>query len=178
MANGKIETGLDLNEWHQSVIDGLKTLKAFKTVAEYPREKKKIVTPAAFLELTAIQAQADDNANTEQLPVTLEAEVRIICGYRTKEVKRYIRLLAAQVAHYLDGQRFGVPSQPARVGGCWPDEFDTELDNYEVWRVVFTQDVLLGATVFDDSGIIPESVYVGFAPDIGKDHEDDYTKVV
>lgn len=178
MANGKIEDGLDLNLWHDSVISELKSISVLKTVDNYPREKKKITTPAAFLELTAITSRSDDNPNTEQLNATLEAEVRIICGYRTKNVKQVVRALAAQVAYTLDGERFGLPVQPARVGGCWPDEFDTELDQYEVWRVVFTQDVLLGQSVFDDDGIVPESMYVGYSPDTGVPHEDDYEQIL
>lgn len=178
MADGKAEQkGLNLEQWHKNVIECLKQNKTLKTVEDYPREKKKIIGPAAFLELTAIQFSNDDNPGTEQLAATLEAEVRIIIGYRTKDAKRTIRLLAATIAHQLENERFGLTAQPARVGGCWPDEFDTELDQYEVWRIVFTQEVLLGDSSFDDSGVVPETLYVGYSPDTGIPHEDDYQEL-
>ena len=101
----------------------------------------------------------------------------MIVGFRTKNAKLAVRLLASQIAQQLDGERFDLPVQPARVGGCWPDEFDTELDQYEVWRIVFTQDVLLGDSTFDDSGIIPETLFVGYSPETGLPHEDDYQEL-
>lgn len=178
MADGKAEQeGLNLNQWHQAVIDHLKQNETLKTVSDYPREKEKITGPAAFLELTAIQFSNDDNPGTEQLAATLEAEVRIIIGYRTKDAKRTIRLLAANIARQLEGERFGLVAQPARVGGCWPDEFDAMLDKYAVWRIVFTQDVLLGDSCFDDSGVVPETLYVGYSPEVSAPHEDDYQEL-
>ena len=177
MANGKAEQGLNLETWHQNIIEHLEQNETLKTVADYPRETKKILGPAAFLELTAIQFSNDDNPGTEQLAATLEGEVRVIVGFRTKNAKLAVRLLASQIAQQLDGERFDLPVQPARVNGCWPDEFDTELDQYEVWRIVFTQDVLLGDSTFDDSGIIPETLFVGYSPETGLPHEDDYQEL-
>ena len=48
MANGKAEQGLNLETWHQNIIEHLEQNETLKTVADYPRKTKKILGPAAF----------------------------------------------------------------------------------------------------------------------------------
>jgi hypothetical protein len=73
-------------------------------------------------------------------------------------------------------QRWGKPIGPAQVIGCYQDDFNSELDQYEVWRVEWTQEMHFGSTIWTDDGDVPNEIRVAFSPDIGS--EEDYHAIV
>ncbi len=93
-------------------------------------------------------------------------------------MKREIRKFSAAFAAWLRLKRWpGVSTDAAQVIGCYPDEFDPDLDQYEVWRVEWSQVLYLGTNVWTNEGKIPTQVFVGNNPKIGTGHEADYAKL-
>ena len=71
-------------------------------------------------------------------------------------------------------QRWGLQVGAADVLGCWPDDFDPGLEQYECWRVEWQRVIHLGTSDWTDDGATPTDPAVSFAPAIGAEHEADY----
>ncbi len=56
-------------------------------------------------------------------------------------------------------------------------DFKPAKDGYEEWRVEFEFNAYLGESVWDDEGIVPQTVYLSYSPLIGAAHEADYEEV-
>lgn len=149
------------------------------TVEAYPEDRGKVATPACFIELAGVEADPKLDPGTGQLAVTAEFEARFLI--KTKQPglnpKREIRRLALAFAAFARMQRWGCPIGGADVIGAFPDDFDPELDQYEVWRVEWRQTIHLGESVWNVPGTTPGAVFVGEAPLIGAAHADEYGQV-
>ncbi|MGE4169143.1 MAG: hypothetical protein AB7F28_00290 [Candidatus Margulisiibacteriota bacterium] len=169
-------TEIDLDEIHQAIIDAIEDqFPDLKTVADYYEDRKKIPLPACFIELTEL-TQADMDPGTDQLALLSRWEARVIIGFRTQNAKRNVRKLVTALAAFIRTQRWGKPIGSAEVIGCYPDEFNPGLDQYEVWRVEWTQVIHFGASVWTNDGTLPTSVEVAFSPNTGE--TEDYSPVV
>lgn len=149
---------------------------ALATVEAYRLDRKNLPVPACLVELTELEADADADPGTEQLAVTARFEARFVISFRQggKNPKREVRKLAAAFAVFARHQRWGCPVGAAEVLGCYPDDFDPELDQYECWRVEWQQTVRLGESVWVDDGVTPGEVLLAWAPEIGAAHEAGY----
>lgn len=167
----------------ESLHEGIKQAlsEAFtelKTVDDYPTEKGRIATPAAFLDLAALEPDAEGGEDgTERLVMTLRWELYLVLGLPVPEVKRAVRTLAANVALWVQGNRFGLPVRPAQFIRAEPNDFSPGLERYLPWVVEFEQTVLLGSSVWDADGVVPTELYLGYEPNTGPDHIDDYERV-
>jgi hypothetical protein len=124
-------------------------------------------------------AEAQD-PGTEQIALVARFEARFILGFRTHEAQLEARKLAGAFAAYLRKHpRWpGVVTGPAEVIGCYRDEFDPELDQFEVWRVEWAHVIHLGGeSVWAPEGITPTTVYLGVTPDIGPENLDKYVQI-
>ena len=139
----------------------------------YPRPGEKITTPAILIEIEDIVADDPDDTGTEQLAVMLMCNAYVVLSYKAGN-KKALKKFAASVMAYTRGRRWGQPVGRANVAGANPDAIAGQPDDYECMRVEFSHEALLGADVFAGSGIIPTEVYLGFVPDVGPDHVDDY----
>jgi hypothetical protein len=87
--------------------------------------------------------------------------------------------LAEQVLGHIDGRRFGLtgvrPARVTRVENLYSRAFDTAMVAVEA--VTWEQTVRVGTDEWTAEGVRPESLYLGFAPEIGAGHEDDYIPV-
>lgn len=150
----------------------------------YPRPGEAIKTPAILLEIEDMPADDPDNVGTEQLAVTLNVNAYCVLSYKAGN-KKALRTMAANVLAYVRGRRWGQPVQAAKAIGAFPDRVrggnpaqpSGVQDDYEVMRVEFTHEVLLGADIWDNDGAVPTEVWLGYAPEIGPDHIDDYDLV-
>ena len=84
---------------------------------------------------------------------------------------------AAVVATAVNGQRWGLPVDAARVTLVVPDPFEPALDQYEVWAVEWEQVVWLGENAWPEEGRVPSRLFIGHAPAVGPDHVEDYDEV-
>lgn len=174
-----VNDGTDLAAMHQAIVDGLAA--AFPGVhCEFYREDRKNLPtgdgagtnpPRAYvlLDMDEMDRGDTEDPGTEQQPLAarFQAEV-IVKSIRDQHgAKVAVRVLAGSIAAYLRTKSRwpGVLSGPARVVGCYKDDFSPELDQFEVWRVEWTQEVWLGAGVWRNDGTPVTQVFVGYAPD-------------
>lgn len=170
----------DLDALHQGIVDAIKAqFPQLVTVEDYREETERVQLriPACLLELSEMTPVLEEDSGTDQLPVQLRFEARLILGFREQKVKRAIRTLAGSFAAWVYQNQFGQPVEGAQVMGAYPDDFDPTLDQFEVWRVEWQHLAFLGDTVWNGEEFLPQTVLVGISPDIGTDHEDDYSVV-
>lgn len=145
-------------------------------VGFYPRPGEKIQTPAILLEIEDIQAGDPDDMGTEQMPVRVNFNAYCVLPYQTGN-KMALRSMAAALMFYIRGKRWGQPVSAADVSGASPDSLSGEASAYEVMRVEFSHEAILGSDVWEGVGFTPTEVYLGEVPNIGQDHVDDYNLI-
>ena len=108
--------------------------------------------------------------------------------WKPERAKHAIRQLAAAFCAWLHKRRWTdpdnperkLPTGPAMVVGAYRDDFtgrskgerNTDLDQFEIWRVEWRQLFHLG-TGYTEDGVVPVPVF-SYAPDIGEGNEDKY----
>ena len=170
---------MDMVVLHQAIVGAIRRkFPGLNMVEAYREDRASMLTPACLVELIEMEAADELDPGTEQLAVNAKFEARIVLGFRQGEhgAKLGIRQWAAELAVFVNQQRWGLPVGAADVTGCWPDEFDSELGQYECWRVEWQQVIRLGASVWTDEGQVPEP-YLAWAPEVGTEHEADYRPV-
>lgn len=175
MANADTVTTLD--EVHAGIIAAINAqFPTLATVEAYRLDRKTLSLPACLIELTEMDVEPDPG--TEQLAVMARFEAHFVIGFRQGALnpKLEVRKLAAAFAVFARLQRWGCPIGPAEVIGCYPDDFDPELDQYECWRVEWRQVIHLGESIWTDIGPTPEPVY-SWAPNIGIGNEHYYREL-
>lgn len=192
MANANTE--IELTKLHDAIVADISAaFPSFPFVKFYagetdPEERERIAKPAIVLELTEFEAQPDDEPGTGQIAVLGSFEAELIIGFRTERAKHAIRQLAAAFCAWLHKRRWTdpdnperkLPTGPAMVVGAYRDDFtgrskgerNTDLDQFEIWRVEWRQLFHLG-TGYTEDGVVPVPVF-SYAPDIGEGNEDKY----
>lgn len=170
------DTEIDIGAVHQSIIDLVAAqFPDVRTVADYRNDRARLPLPAILIELEDMEGVPDDDPGTGQLAVMARWVARVIIGFRTQSAEREIRRLAGALGAFAHLNRWGQPIGPAEVLVIGPDAFAPELDKYVVWRVEWQQVMHLGRSVWmNEGGNIPTTVLIGFAPEIGEGHEDQY----
>ncbi|EAA7255902.1 hypothetical protein DPU22_25875 [Salmonella enterica subsp. enterica serovar Newport] len=175
---------LCMASWHAAVLGALKELKWIRDADTYPERVTQLVTPAVFLAVDGWDAK--NNADG-QMTVVLSAALWVLvdrAGEPDKEKKEerraikpdiFIRSAAAALSHWLDGQTFGLANvEPAIFISADADETDPRLDDYLVWQISFNQTVTFGVDPFATDNLPLQRVWLGVAPEIGRQHVDDY----
>lgn len=135
----------------------------------------------ALLELSEFDA-SDFDPGTEQQGMTARFEANFVVKSLQPDAKLVVRALAGSFAAFLRKQCRFRPDQvlqgPAKVAGCYKDDFSPELDQFEVWRVEWVQEVWLGIGTpwLPDPSIVPADlqVFIGFVPLVGPAYVDEY----
>lgn len=179
MANANTVTTLDAV--HEGIVAAIKAqFPDLRTVEAYRLDRNNLPVPACLIEMTEMDP-AELDPGTEQQAVNARFEAKLVIGFRQglKNPKLEIRKLAAAIAAFIRLQRWGCPIGPAEFIGAYPDDFDPELDQFEVWRVEWRQIIHLGDSVWNDwnAGEPPSQLLVGFAPDVGTGNEAEYTQI-
>lgn len=174
-----MDPGVDLNQLHDNIVAAIAgQFPALQTVEAYREETERVTlrAPACLVELFELEAVDDQDHGTEQLPMMARFEARLIIGFREANAKREVRKLAAALAKFIRHQRWGLGANvaPAEVMGCYPDEFDPALDQYEVMRVEWQQVVYVGENVWTGEGVPVTEVLYSWAPKIGLPFRDNY----
>ena len=179
------DTEITLDKYYAAVIADIReAFPVFNTV-EFDRgeiETNAPLLPACLLEIS--EFEDGDDLQTEAWHCLAHVDIRILLSFKTPNAKLACRKLAVALAHWLRFRRFThpdnldkkLPTGPVLLTGCYQDEFD-DLENYEVWRIEFTQAMTFGASVFTDEGVIPDQVYSGISPAIGSENENAYIEV-
>jgi len=174
-----MEPGLDLKDLHDAIVAAIAgQFPALQTVEAYREETERtqLPTPACLVELFELEVSAADDPGTEQLALMARFEARLVLGYREMAAKIEVRRLAAALAQFVLRQRWGLGPNvgPAEILGCYPDDFDPRLDQYEVMRVEWQQLVRIGTDVWSGEGVPVENVRYAWAPRIGPPFVDEY----
>lgn len=178
MANANTVTTLEAV--HAGIVSAIAAqFPALQTVEAYRLDRKSLPVPACLIELTEMDAVNDEDPGTEQQAVMARFEARLVIGFRqgAKNPRMEIRKLAAAVGAFVRLQRWGCPIGPAELIGIYQDDFDPELDQYEVWRVEWQQVIHLGETVWTDEGETPTMILASFSPAVGVEREAEYQPI-
>lgn len=169
---------LDLDAYHDAVVAAIKAqFPIFETVEDYPEDRKAVKTPACLIEIEEMDGDDAEDPGTEQQAMKMKIACRIILGLRTPKMRRMARKLCGDFAAFVRFQKFGMPVGEAHVIGAYQDAFEPSLDQYEVWRLEWSQLAYFGTDVWmPDGSVAPSQVFIGYAPDIGVS-ESQYEKV-
>lgn len=161
---------------------------AVPVIDYYTRPTEKFATPAIFFELTGIDEPAEgDDIGTEQLQCTLSFSAYVCVSYRAATAKIALRELVVALMGEVWANRWGCKIGAAENVTASPDQFSVEpggtgngaMQQYEVWRVDWTQDALIGTSIWDTAPeTIPDKVFLGYDPNVGLAHEAEYDQVI
>ena len=166
----------DILQLHEAIKASVSLAFPNTFVDFYPRPGEQVQTPAILLEMEEIDSEDDGGFGTEQIEVSLKFNAYCLMSYKSGN-KLALRSMAACLVTHIHRQRWGVPVGPARSISARQDSFGGPSDEYETMRVEFEHDAILGLSVWDDSGVVPISVFVGEAPKIGPPNIADYTPI-
>lgn len=178
MANAQTMTTLDA--LHEAIVAAIRQqFPSLVTVEAYRQPRGPLPLPACLVELAELEAADDLDPGTGQLALQARFEARLVIGFRQGVLNPglEIRKLAAALAVFVHQQRWGLPVGAADVLGCWPDDFDPGLDQFECWRMEWQQVVHLGESVWIEDGETP-TPYLAWSPEIGAAHKADYQPAV
>lgn len=145
------DTEIDLDALTNAIVASIaEAFPAFALVEAYPDDLTALPTPACVIEL--VDLEPADDIGTEQLPATARFEARVVMGFRAADVKRATPKLAAALALHINKKRWGLPVEPAAVTAIERDDFEPDLDQFEVWRVDWAQIVHIGESVWNNDG--------------------------
>lgn len=172
-----------LAEVTQAIADQIKNnIVGLQTCEAYPVVKKAIKLPAVLIEVEQIPAAFE--AEGEQLQIEAQFAARVIVDrvnqtdtIQTHEMQ--VRDLSIEVMQQLiKGGRFGLNYVGNAEGiTAAEDGLKPELDGYNTWVVEWRMMIEIGASVWDDSGVVPTEIFLGFDPETGPAHINDYIQV-
>ncbi len=164
--------------FHQSIMDAIAGHFAGKVqVLAYPLESNEIRTPAVLLEMES--AEEGQDPGDGRLALRCRMAAHCVLGYQTEHIGLEVRSFAAQFFTLITDNKFGLGADVSwpQTLELHPGEFKPGKAGFESWCVIWEQTLFLGESEWDDTGIVPETVMLGIAPNIGAAHEPDYVQV-
>lgn len=165
-----------LDEYHNNVLGELKKIGWAKTVGIYPEFPDDFETPAIFFNVA--NWNSVDTKTCGALSVELSCNIFLMRGFDAPDYHKRVRNAALTMTAWIEGRVFGPGMQPAEFENVepvyWEKDGTTSAD-HACWCVSYSQIIGVGADPFDypSDGILKQ-VFVGFAPEIGAEHEKDY----
>jgi hypothetical protein len=166
---------LDLDRHYSGRVETVAAYDPFPGTDE--QDAQALNTPALLLELESIDPEPEDGTERQALRLTFAAHC--ILSFRTPAVQMELRVFGSDVMNHLRYNRWGYPgavSDPEAIA-AQPGEFKPGLAGFDSFLVRWEQVVQLGEDVWNADGIMPTTVYLGAAPEIGAEHEEDYVQV-
>lgn len=143
-------------------------------VAHWDMTRRDWPLPGVLLRPSSIGIGLDTGDGRVPISVTIEA--RCLHGRQPLAVEQ---LAARTVAVIRNSRKWGIgaavawPTEPsASAGATQPGS-----SGWRAWVVTFSQTLYLGDTEKTESPV-PVHLYLGFAPEIGPEHRDDYRRIV
>lgn len=169
--------GVDIEAMHTAIAAQIAAaFPAFRTV-EFYRDDESLagmLTPALLLEMSEAEPSPEFDPGTEQWSTLLRFEAHLILADVSGITQIELRKAATALASWLNLRRWSsITSGPCMVIACEPDELAPQVDGFGQWRIEWTNHALIGVSVWDNSGGVPESCY-SFVPRIGLAHEPEY----
>lgn len=175
-----------LDEYQNAVLAALREIPWAKTIGIYPDlASDDFPTPALFFDVARWERADVEIGGNVTLSLTCNFYLlrHFIAGAGEDETvqggaETRVRNAALRMSDWIEGRQFGPGMAPAALDSAEPMvwEFGEGESPYAIWSVSFTQLIAVGRDPFDDSDAPAMSEFwLGFAPDIGKAHQDDYT---
>ncbi|ECG8601135.1 hypothetical protein FNH69_22000 [Salmonella enterica subsp. salamae] len=172
-------TGMDaLDDYTNRVRAAISTIPFIKTVGIYPEIPDGFDTPAIFFEVES-WSSTDEAVSGAALGVELNCNLYLLREFAADQYGQKARNAALYVSGWINGRQFGPATKPASFvsaeEGDW-QKSGKSVASHSVWCVSFSQVVGVGADPFAPPADAPllKEVFVGFAPDVGAAHEEDY----
>lgn len=162
-------------DYHNAVMSELNGIEWQKETGFYPDDSTPLNTPALYF---SVDSWSRADMGTDQLHIEQDCSIWIVvdrslqCEFDSAEL--FTRELAADISQLVDGHTFGLDIEPAVFQSATIDTMDHGLRGYYVWRVNYAQSIPVGRDVHDFPRSPLKQVYVGVAPKIGADFEDEY----
>lgn len=167
-----MNTPVNIATLHASIKSALTAGFSGTAVDYYARQGERVAVPAIFFELEEVTADDPDDIGTEQLAVRLKFNGYVVNSYKAGN-KLGIRTAAVALMQFIRGKRWGQPVGAANVIGAFPDTMQGQPDDYEVMRVEWEHEALLGTDIWP-GGIVPSEVWLGISPLIGPENLEHY----
>lgn len=165
-----------IEQVHTAMISVLQTgIPGIRDVRTYGSTQS-LKVPACVVHLESIEPAPEPDDGSGRMPLSCRWEIFAVLASNTPNVELKVREMAAVVAQFLQGQRFSVGS-PMQFVLAEPDEFGPEFSGGTCWRVEFEQTIYLGESEWTAEGVVPSTVMVGNAPDIGEGNAEKYEEV-
>ena len=160
-----------LAELRARFTDRVTTFTAYQLAATEP-----IDTPALLLDLDLGEVGRD--TGDERLPVALSWTLYCLLSSNTDNPELQVREFAIEATQAVYRSQFGLPgvlSMPRDlIAG--PAAFRGGDDGYAAWWISWTCDAHVGRSIWSGTAV-PDRVWLGFEPNVGPDHVDDYVQV-
>lgn len=171
----------DLAALHNAIQNQIgAAFPALQTVEFYrDDEDEGIQLPACLIELDEMENR-DEDPGTGQICMSLRFSARLILTRENgPDAPMQARLSAAALSAFINKNRFGGHVSPAHVLMGSRDDFSPSLlGRFSIWRIEWVhREAFFGASVWSGDNIIPQTVYLGRAPEIGPDHIEDYKEI-
>lgn len=173
MANGTSEQ-VKPSDLLAAIKAGLETqFDWVESVETWPNNRDRLQTPALLVEIGEMDVGDDPGTGETKLNCQVSIYVVIRDSQETDSVSSLDT--AASIAAYLRLNRFGLPVGPSFVRGAYPDVWQPELEEFNVWRVDYETSIRVG-----EDGFAPgesyelQQVWLGRDPNTGSEHVDDY----
>lgn len=171
---------IHLTDYHDAVKKHiLEKTKWLRSFTEYPETSTALQTPCAFFQIEDFE-RAETQRMNGTLAVDLSCEIIVVLGIDDPSNQLEVRNAAMSLAMQVDGSRFGLACDEARFVSAAPDALHEELDGYAAWSIRFSHRIEVGKDEYkpDFDDVIPHTVHVGFAPEIGAGHEEEYEQII
>lgn len=130
----------------------------FRSCLIYPDARGDIVAPAVFLEV-ANYSTGNDPA-TGELSLIANIEARVVVDSILENAELVCQNLACQIANIAHLNSFGCKVSPAKISGISRDSFKPDFDTYICWLVEWSQEIHVGESVWEESGLPPHTLHI------------------
>ncbi|GAA03229.1 hypothetical protein [Photobacterium leiognathi] len=165
--------------YHETVCEWLKeSLPWLVSVTSYPEVSAPIDTPCAFFAVDDWERSSSQKTDGRKA-MDLSCSVLLVYSMEDPDYHIKIRDAAMQLSVLIDESHLGLTGvYAAKFLSAAPNDFEPDLSAYVVWEVRFTQTLLLDKTDISAPIFNPGQVWVGYAPDVGSAHKDDYDLIL
>ncbi|EIZ8584071.1 hypothetical protein MQY53_001596 [Salmonella enterica subsp. enterica] len=174
-----------ISEYQNLVVAQLAQMTWAETIGIYPDLPDAFPTPAIFVDVA--RWEKSDTAIGGSITLNLTCNIYLLrhfsAGAGEDETQQggaemRVRNAAGIISRWIDGRQFGRVTRPAVLESADPMQWQTSdsAPEYAIWCVTYTQSLAMGVDPFDPPAGAPllKNIFVGFAPDIGAAHEEDY----
>lgn len=174
-----------ISEYQNLVVAQLAQMTWAETIGVYPDLPGGFPTPAIFIDVARWEKSNMSIGGGITLDLTCNIYLlrHFTAGEGEDETEQggaemRVRNAAGIISEWIDGRQFGGVTGPAVFESADPMQWQAGdvSPEYAIWCVTYTQPLAVGIDPFDppaDAAPLKQ-IFVGFAPDVGAAHEEDY----